>query len=227
MAQPQPRQPQPEPYVVSELHAKGLDVDSLQEAVLAGHNLAMRTTENDVATRAGYDRWAEPLRHLGDVYVPRGFKRIRPGGFEMLASPDDSFYIAVAAGNFATGKKNRMPCTRIERGPLTGQAVGHNRGQMTFNAKVVSITDDPIPGAEGPLTWFLLHYFDERANQLRLELSVPVEFTTKAGTDHERGSVTRFEPRLILPQIALGEDVDFDDEDEGDDEIDIPVSRRS
>ena len=76
------------------------------------------------------------------------------------------------------------------------------------------------------LTWLLLNFHDESADELRVELSVPVEFTRKRGTDHERGTVSRFEPRLILPSIPLGSSAEFEDDDEGDDDIDIPVDRR-
>src|SRR4051812_21016135 len=95
-AQPEP---QPDPLVASQLHAmSGLASDPLRAAVLAAHEDASRTTENDVATRAGYVRWATTLRYLGDAFADKGFRRVRPGGFEVLRSPDQSFDIAVAQG---------------------------------------------------------------------------------------------------------------------------------
>jgi hypothetical protein len=227
---PRPPEPQPEPTVVIALRAMGLRSDDLRAAVLAGHNEAARVTANDVATLGGYLRWATPLRFLGDRYVSEGFRRVRPGGFEVLRSPDEAFDIGVAAGTLNTGILGAMPSTRIERGPLTGQAVDFNRGQMRFDANVIPFGPrEPRPETTpSVLTWLLLHFYDEPADELRLELSVPVEFTRTRGTDNERGTVTRFDPRLILPSIALAADAAIrdEDEDDGDDEIDIPVDRR-
>jgi len=225
---PQPQEPQPEPGVRIALRAMGLTSDDLRAAARAGHDEAARVTANDVATRAGYLRWATPLRYLGDEYVSKGFRRERPGGFEVLRSPNAEFDIGVAAGNPGTGRKDRMPTTRIDRGPLTEQAVGSNRDQMRLDAKVIpfglrELRPENVPGR---LTWLLLHFYDERADELRVELSVPVEFTRKRGTDNERGTVTRFEPRLLLPSIQLDDNAEIEDEDEGDDEIDISVDRR-
>jgi hypothetical protein len=223
---PQPPEPQADPVVVSQLHAMGLASDHLRAAIRAGHDEAARCTNNDVATRAGYLRWATPLRYLGDVYGPKGFRRERPGGFEVLRGPNGTFDIAIAPGSHATGT-DRMPMTRIERGPMTGQAVLGNRDQMRFDSNIVPLGPRELRQAiaRGPLTWLLLHFYDESADELRVELSVPVEFTRKTGTDAERGTVTRFEPRLILPPIPLGENAEIEDQDD-DDEIDIPVDRR-
>ena len=184
-------------------------------------------TPNDVITRAGYLRWATPLRYLGDVYVRKGFRRERPGGFEVLRSPNGEFEIAVAAGNYATGTE-RTPSTRIERGPLTGQAVDGNRDQMRFDSNVVPLGQREAEPETPPgrWTWLLLHYYDESRDELRVELSVPIEFSRKNGTDTERGTVTRFHPPLKLPAIPLGDEIEDQDDDEGDDEIDIPVDRR-
>jgi hypothetical protein len=162
------------------------------------------------------------------VYVPKGFRRERPGGFEVLRSPDESFDITVAAGNSATGRPDGMPSTRIERGPLTGQAVDANRHQIRFDSNVVPFgRREPRPEvAPGRRTWLLLHCWDESADELRVELSIPIEFSRRAGTDYERGAVSRFDPRLILPPIPLGDNAEIEDDDEGGDEIDIPVDRR-
>ena len=104
----QPQEPQPEPAVRIALHAMGLASDDLRAAARAGHDEAARVTANDVATRAGYLRWATPLRYLGDEYVPKGFRRERPGGFEVLRSPSGEFDIGIAAGSPATGRQGRI-----------------------------------------------------------------------------------------------------------------------
>jgi len=222
-------EPQPDPAVAIALKAMGLDSSTLRAAVRGGHDVAARVTKNDVRTKAGYERWAVPLRYLGDKFAPKGFRRKRPGGYEVLRSPDDLFDIAVVAGNFATGDRDRMPTSALDRGPLTGQVIDHNRGQMHLDSNVVPLGVREVSPDVSPdrLTWFLLHFFDERRDELRIELSVPVEFARTSKTESERFLVTGFDPRLILPPIHLDDAIrDDEDEDEGDDQIDIQIPRR-
>lgn len=233
--QPQPNHPQPTPEVRSELHRLGVSSDALRHAVRAGHDEAMSCTPNDVLTRPGYVRWATPLRYLGDHYVAEGWARERPKGFELLVSPDRTFAIGVAPGDHWTGIERdpetgvpRMPHTRIDRGPMTGQVTTGNRDQTRFAATThPAFADGLMPGLT---TWLLLHYWhDDPLNgqdEIRLELSVPVEFWT-SNPRSGRGFITQFAPRLILPSIQLIESADFDeDRDEGGDEIEIEINRR-
>lgn len=214
---PQSAQPQPDPEVVARLDSVGLASDDLRDAVRDANAEALEYTPNDVVSRAGYTRWASPLRQLGDAYAPKGFKRKRPKNFELLVSPDGTFGLTVAPGDHNTGTE-KMPSTRIERGPLTGQAVIGNRHQLAFGSINREFDKDAIK------IWLLLAFFDELEDEIRLELSFPVEFSTK-GKKKKRGYVTAFEPRLILPSIPLVGDAEGrEDDDEG--QIDVPVARR-
>lgn len=209
------------PEVAVRLQEMGLvDARPLCEAILAGHNEAAGCTANDVATRPGYIRWSTALRHLGDFYVPRGFTRERPQNFEILVSPDRSYAITVAPGDDATGTDS-MPSTRIDRGPLTGQAVGRNRYQLAFDPRVhPQFSERPLPEMQ---TWHLLWFCDEPST-IRCELSVPVEFTRRK-SEQGRGFITRYEPRLILPTINLSADLTVSAV-AADEPIDVPVHRR-
>jgi hypothetical protein len=111
---------------------------------------------------------------------------------------------------------------------MTGQVTVGNRDQASFDAAAhPEFADGLLPGLT---TWLLLHYWHEDLidgrDEIRLELSVPVEFwvsSPKSG----RGFIMRFAPRLILPSIQLIESAGFDeDQDEGGDEIDIEINRR-
>lgn len=217
MTQPAPSQSDPD--VAAHLVMMGLLPDDLRDAVLDANDEALGCTPNDVVSRAGYVRWSSPLRRLGDIYVPKGFTREHPRNFEMLVNPDRTFALTVAPGDHATGA-NRMPSTRIERGPLTAQAVTGNRHQIGFE----EIDTDFVRAMAATMKiWLLLTYHDELSEEIRLELSLPVEFTRTPKS--ERGYVTAFEPRLILPAISLTATADISHEDE-DGQIDIPVARR-
>jgi hypothetical protein len=217
----QPAPFQSDPNVASQLAMMGLEADDLRDAVLDANAEALECTPNDVISRAGFVRWSSPLRRLGDIYVPKGHTRERPKGFELLVSPDRTFALTVAPGDHATGT-DRMPSTRIDRGPLTGQAVTGNRHQLGFG----EIDTDFARAMEATMKiWLLLVYYDELNEEIRLELSLPVEFTrTPKG---QRGFVTAFEPRLVLPAISLVETADISNDDEDEDgQIDVPVARR-
>lgn len=214
----QPAHPQPDPEVVARLYSMGLTSDDLRDAVRDANAEALECTSNDVVSRAGYTRWASPLRRLGDVYASKGFTRERPKNFELLVSPDRAFGLTVAPGDHNTGT-DKMPSTRIERGPLTGQAVIGNRHQLALGSINREFDKDAMK------IWLLLAYFDELGDEIRLELSFPVEFSTK-GKKKKRGYVTAFEPRLILPSIPLVGDAEGRDDDDEDGQIDVPVARR-
>lgn len=218
--------PNPKAETISALASEGLpDAADLIGAVSAGHDEAERCTPNDVATRSGYVRWATPFRYLGDEYVPRGWTRGHPSCYELLISPDGKRAIAVAQGDSATGTE-RMPSTLIDRGPLTRQAVEGNLNQLRFPVEVhPDFAPDEIPGMK---IWMLLSYFDRAADEIRIELSVPVEFTRSPGAlgERRRGHVTKFLPRIILPTIALTPSIENEDEETAAEPIDVPVSRR-
>lgn len=207
--------------VTAALASMRLSADDLRSALLAADHRASECTENDVRTLAGTLRWATPLRHLGDAYASRGFSRVSRGGFEMLVGPNERWALSVAPGDSATGTE-RMPTTRVSRGPLTGQAVDRNLQQLSFFGKNESNEVGSIPGFK---VWLLLHFVDPLANEIRSELSLPVEFRSTA--DGKKGHVTRFEPRLILPPIARDELASPEREDDDDDDLlDIPIARR-
>lgn len=143
---------------------------------------------------------------------------------ETVVSPDGSLQIACAGGDSATGRDKQMPSTRLDKGPLTGLAVEANR-QMSFPRSVSPAFGNP---AELDLhTWILLFYLDEAANdergEIRSELSLPDHFTGK-----RRGFIDSFKHRIRLASIIPDDAEDSESRDDSEqDEIEIPVSRRS
>lgn len=217
---PQPPQPQPDPDVAARLAKMGISSAVLRDAARDANDEAMGCTANDVASRAGYIRWSSPLRRLGDVYASAGFTRERPHNFELLVSPDRAYALTTAPGDRNTGTA-KMPSTRIERGPLTGQAITGNRRQLGFG----QISNDFLQATASSMEiWLLLVFYDALAQEARLELSFPVEFTRTPKS--ERGFVTAFQPRLVLPAISLIDTADIADDEDEDGQIDVPVTRR-
>lgn len=200
----------------------GLTERVLLDAVRYGYEWSSECTDNDPRLISGVLGWGKPLRSLREQLAPHGWTKRHHPSLETVVNPDKSLQIAVAGGNSATGLEGYMPSTRLDKGPLTGLAVAAN-AQISFPRSV-----DPgfgNPAALDMNTWLLLFYVDENAHdgagEIRGELSRPDHFTGK-----KRGFVDSFRPRIRLEPISLAEVADaFDDETE--EEIDIPVARRT
>lgn len=204
-------------------------VDSPREAVRLGYEPVRKCTENDVAAMAGFLAWGMPLRHLRDALCAAGWKVDRSGNFETVRSPDGKVAITSARGDEKTGTE-QMPSTATDKGPRTRKAVSVNRAQLSFDPQIIGTSSTVALLHKDVVTWFLLHHYDEAAQEIRLELAIPVEFVVSSGAgDDERVVATHFESRLPLEPILLetpevGEDAE---QDEADEEIDVPVSRRT
>jgi hypothetical protein len=204
-------------------------IDAPRDAVRKGYEPVRSCTENDVAAMAGFLAWGLPLRYLRDRLCQAGWQVDRAGNFETVRSPDGKVAITSARGDENTGTE-RMPSTATDKGPRTKTAVTTNRAQLSFDEKIIGEASKVTRLHKDAVTWFLLHHYDEDAQEIRLELAVPVEFVVTAKTDSgdQRVIATHFESRLPLESIVLDtpEIGDDQEQDESEQEIDVPVSRR-
>jgi hypothetical protein len=205
----------------SQLNELGLTEALLTKPARRAYDDVERCTGNDVASMARYLAWGKVLRYLRDELIPMGWSKGRHPELESIVSPDRSFRILSVGGNWATGT-DQMPATLNDKGPLTGFAVDDNR-QIAFDPSVLGgLSEDDM------LTYFFLHYEDEHAEEIRLELSVP---THRAGMrKSKRAVIDQFGPRIPLRPISLAADeadARTDADAEYTDEIDVPVARRS
>jgi hypothetical protein len=89
----------------------------------------------------------------------------------------------------------------------------------------LSFEDDPaFPDADhtaGPQieTWLLLHYYDAKSEEIRVELSCPDAMAGK--------QVSSWSARIILQSVPFSTDLEIPLEDDDVDDIDIDVSRRA
>ena len=176
---------------------------------------------------AGFLAWGKTLRHLRDELKSAGWTADRSGNFETVRSPDGKVAITSVRGDEKTGT-NEMPSTATDKGPRTKKAVSVNRAQLSFDPQIIGSTSNVALLHKDVVTWFLLHFYDEAAQEIRLELAIPVEFVVASGSgEDERVIATHFESRLPLESILL-EDAEVDGEAEEEaDEVDVPVSRRT
>ncbi|MGH2957519.1 MAG: hypothetical protein ACRDL6_11045 [Solirubrobacterales bacterium] len=206
----------------SQLAELGLTEELLAGAVRHGYEEAANTTGNDVRSMGGWLRWGKPLRYLRDRLVPKGWTNQYSPHLETVISPNRKVQITCAIGTGATGDPEHMPSTSLDKGPLTGVAVGLNR-QMSFPRSVHPEFGEPDPPPTQ--TWFLLYYLDEIAGEIRYELSVPTHFTgAEVGENTRRGYLNEWGPRICLPPISIDDQAAIEEEEE--DDIEIPVERR-
>lgn len=204
-------------------------VDAPREAVRLAYEPVRKCTENDVKAMAGFLAWGKTLRHLRDALGPAGWTADRSGNFETVRSPDRSVAITSVRGDDKTGTEE-MPSTATDKGPRTKKAVSVNRAQLSFDPKVIGAASNVALLHKDVVTWFLLHHYDEAAQEIRLELAVPVEFVVSSGAgEDERVVATHFESRLPLEPILIEAEPQVGEEDQGEaeEEIDVPVSRRT
>jgi hypothetical protein len=205
-------------------------VGAPREAVRLGYELVVRCTENDVAAMAGFLAWGLPLRHLRDALSAQGWIADRTGNFETVKSADGKVAIASVRGDLNTGT-DKMPSTLTDKGPRTKKAVTVNRSQLSFDAGHMGAASNISPLRKDAVTWFLLHFYDDAAHEIRLELAVPVDFMVTASDgsgEDSRVVATHFESRLPLEPILLEVDgLDGENATEETEEIDVPVRRRT
>jgi hypothetical protein len=158
----------------------------LQQAVDAGLHAAAGATGHHPVNYAGFLCWGDAIRELRDQLVPRGWMPGDTRGFPTVIHPSGRHQLAVAAGTRETGRGTDIPRTRRPKGIVTQLAIADN--QISLDPEVFGDAADPAPQ-----TWFLLHYSDLVADEVRLELSLPGAMFN--------GQVTGWLERLILKPL--------------------------
>lgn len=205
--------------VTARLKELELKRESLLEAVHFGFAYASECTLHDPKSMAGLVLWGKTVRKLRDKLIPDGWDIENGQNYPLTVHPSGQWAIGVAPGDERTGIPDRTPSTRSERGPATRQVVSIN--QSSFAA--ISADFAELDAAVVRQTWLLLHYRDDEADEIRVELSLPAEMTLD-------GFVVQWKERIILVDdggVAFRHLVPTDDDGSDDDVIDIPVLRKA
>jgi len=198
------------------LAALGLREGDLRDAANYGMRHALMCTRHDPPSVPGVIAWGKSIRFLRDRLVPLGWQANNSRNYATVVKPDGSIALAAAAGDAWTGKHgpNQHPSTRSAKGPATRDAVGLNV-QLRFED--ISGSFPPAQPVSGVETWLLLFYWDESAEEIRVELSLPKEM-------NQQGYVTAWHERIILTPIPLpSQPSQADQPDSGDDETNIDI----
>ena len=183
--------------VPSRLAELGLQQEILIEAVQRGMAARAACTENHPAPFWGIAMWAETVAALRELLRPEGWTRSDSGNLPLTVDPANRVSIIVSTGDENTGT-SISPCTRSSKGPRTENAVTVNALQMTLFD--VRLRPEDLDEKNGKMTFLLLFHYDAKANELRCELSRPIEM-------NEEGQVSGWAERIILPNSPLGGDV--------------------
>ena len=206
--------------VAARLNQLGLKREDLLEAVHFGSTYAAECTSHDPSSMAGLVLWGKSVRRLRDLLIPAGWDVSNKRNFPLTVHPNGEWAIGVASGDEHTGISHETPSTRYERGPATQRVVHIN--QISFAA--LSTDFAKLDAVLTRRTWFLLHYSDYDAEEIRVELSLAADMTP----DH---FVTRWAERIILAGpddgSAMFNSVPGSGVGPDDDDVDIPVLRKA
>jgi hypothetical protein len=199
-------------YRLTELAVKEGD---MQGAAEYGMRNALQCTLHDPPMLPGLMAWGKTIRFLRDQLVPLGWVPDNTKNYSTIGNAKKGVAIAASAGDAWTGKHgpNQNPSTRNPKGTETKRAIGNN--QLHFFE--ISQSFPQPQQASGVETWLLLYYWDEEAEEIRVELSLPREM-------NDQGYVNRWSTRIILAPVPLmsgpaAQDVPADDEGETDIEV--------
>ncbi len=208
--------------VRSKLQELGLDEDVLRQ--IAYRALAARSqfTENHPPNGGGLFMWLEGVAAMRELLAPPPLKwhPENINNLSLTVNEDNTFAIIVAAGDEGTGRENMDPCTNSKKGPNTRTAVEQNLflwGMFPDEIK----PEDILKATSGRTTWLFLLHYDAINDEMRCELSQPVEMTED---DHVKG----WSVRIILPPVSFtGPTTDLSPDVPQSPEIDIKVKKRA
>jgi len=212
-----------EPFEVrSSLQDLGLDDEVLQQVAqraLASRNTA---TENHPPNAAGLFGWMEGVAAMREVLIPPPYKwhRENINNLSLTVNDDNTIAIIVATGDEATGRIDMEPCTNSKKGPNTRSAVERNLFQWKLFPDDIK-PEDLVKASSGRTTWLFLMHYDVANEQMRLELSQPVEMTE---TDHVKGWAVRI---ILSPVSFTGPTTELAPNVPQSPEIDIKVKKRA
>ena len=201
------------PDAEQELSGMGLAVAPLSRACVEGLRTAVNQYSSfEPVTALGFSVWAKIVGSLRALLDERGWRPRDIANAPRSVNPDGTMAIAAIGGNENTACESSDPSNaRARRKGSTFEAeVKNNRkgssppgsAQPCLDLGLdLGDLDDDGTRFNGLRTWMLLYFWDRGADELRLELSLPI--------DYEGGSVTRWETRIILPAQDLSTDDDL------------------
>lgn len=201
--------------VAVQLDVLGLKADWLRSAIEEGIGPVLACTLNDPYQLPGILGWGKITRAWRDHMIPRGHQRLNIRGQASTAAADGKYAVVVAAGDDKTGRRNGEPSNRSAKGTATYLAVDDNRRSFAeYEPDFERFNEAPV--VKPKQTWMLLYFIDDELDEVRCELSLPSSID-------DYGFVLAWGQRILLAPLDLPNKPAYraEDEDEGDDDIDV------
>ena len=195
MAKPNVVRPTEIPNRLTEL---GVDEELLITAAKQGFAAWAGCTAHHPPLYPGLSAWAETVKSLRDQLVLRGWAHSDAGTLSLVINDAGTIAIAVATGNEYTGNEEHEPCTKCGKGPRTEEAVAVN--QLQLFPEMFSVLK-PISFEQARIrkTWWLLVHRDMESQELKCELSHPINMA-------DDGKIDGWAERIILRSTPFGGD---------------------
>jgi len=176
-------------HVHARLAQLALEEDWLWNAVRVGQLQRNSCTPHHPPSFPGLSAWAETIKTLRDILVPKDWRIDNPRGLPIVFHPKRKIALTVATGDEATGREEFDPCTKSPKGPQTKSIISNNQYKL-FPEEYINAAREQT-AARTNITWLLLMHFDEFTREVRSELSLPVGM-------NEEGRVDGWDERIIL-----------------------------
>lgn len=188
----------------------GLSAELLRTVAGAAYTDASQSSTLEPSSYPGTTKWAKGTRYFREATIVDGWKPDSTDNFESTIHPSGTHAVALVGGTPDTGRTDATPRNARKRGVAAVRAV--KRGQLNLLESALTL-DTPAPDL-----WMFLHFHDEDAHEIRLELSLPNTI--------ESGFVTSWTERIVIvaePFDGITRALADDD----DPDIDVDVRRRA
>lgn len=203
--------------VNSQLAMLGLTLDELEVARGLAQVDVDQCTDLDPPGFRGTIRTGRTMRYLREALLVQGWRSDNSGNQSSVVSPDGRIAIVCTSGDPATGILGCTPKSKYPKGEVTQRRVRKNLQLSLFEP----IQDEPPAVADDErTTWVMLQH--PAGESVRAEISCPSGFD-------ESGRIDEWSHRIVLPELPVDTYetwVPGSDEDDGGDELVVPISPR-
>ena len=183
-----------------ELRTIGLTPSRLTRPCIEGvQNAVAGYSPFEPAISFGFSIWSKIVGALRKQLNDEDWKHHDIANAPRSVSPDGTTAIAAVGGDPQTANTDSDPRNARTKGPRFTNEVENNAAKSSAprytQCRLNLGAGDEDTAFANLQTWVLLYFWDRASNELRLELSLPI--------DCSKGFVTQWETRIILPTQDL------------------------
>lgn len=203
----------------SRLNALGLSSELLRTALQPGLSRARSRGKRALLSSPGTDIYHDTMEQISFRFAEEGWEPVEVDKQPRFLHPEGLLSFTVASAvNVANPDRRKTPSTK--KGTATRNALGTNpvdEWALFTDPEAERAAERAQIAKIAPL-WFLLHERTDRG--LKLEFSRPSGMTGTTG----RGVVHDWDDRIFIPFLDADGDLSvFDDPNDSDGDIDVPV----